>query len=104
MKPTYEKEIEKKLGEEVKALGCKYLKIQIRSYPDRLILTKCGTAIWVETKQIGKKPRRDQIRTMEMLHDLGFQVFVCENEAMIEHIVSLVRKVLEYVDKIEANR
>jgi hypothetical protein len=57
MKPTYEKELEKKLGEEVKALGCKYLKIQIRSYPDRLILTKCGTAIWVETKQLGKKPR-----------------------------------------------
>jgi hypothetical protein len=102
MKPVYEKELEKKLGDEVKALGCKYLKIQIRSYPDRLILTKCGTAIWVETKRIGEKPRRDQIRTMEMLHKLGFQVFVCDNDAMVDHIVSLIHAVHEYVNEIQA--
>jgi hypothetical protein len=104
MKPEYEKEIEAKLGKEVKALGCKYIKLQVRDYPDRLILTKCGTAIFVEVKRPGEKPRRGQLKCIESLRGLGFFVFICDSVEAIDEVTRTVNRVLDYVDKTEGYR
>ena len=85
-----EKVIEQKLVSEVKRRGgiCpKWVSPGFDGMPDRLALLPDGKAGFVEVKDKGKKPRPLQEARHRLLRDLGFQVFVLDDENMIPHIL-----------------
>lgn len=85
-----EKEIEKKLVEEVKKRGglCwKFTSPSIAGVPDRLCLLHEGKVAFVEVKKPGGKLRPLQVLRKEELESRGFKVFVLDNETEVERIV-----------------
>lgn len=85
-----EKTIERKLVQEVKAMGGiapKFTSPGFDGMPDRLVLLPMGHAAFVEVKAMGCKPRPLQEARHGMLRRLGFQVFVLNDEAQIQEIL-----------------
>ena len=73
-----EKKIEKKFRKEATRLGCRVIKFidpDRKGGPDRLVLIPNGLAMFIEFKQPGEVPRRDQIKHMMDLNRLGFPAF-----------------------------
>ena len=56
--------------------------------PDRLILLPFGKFAFAELKAPGKKPRPLQLARHRMLRKLGFQVYVLDDEAQIQQMIS----------------
>lgn len=48
-----------------------------KGWPDLMILTNTGKAMFVETKIKPRKPTKDQIEKIEFLKSKGFIAFVC---------------------------
>jgi len=74
-----EKDIERKLTEEVKKLGglsIKLLPSLINGLPDRMLLLPGGRIIFMELKSTGEKPRKIQIFIHKRFKTLGFPVYV----------------------------
>lgn len=85
-----EKLIEKKLTNEVKALGgwcLKLLSTHITGLPDRLCLFSGGRILFVELKTTNKKPRKIQLFIHNKLRALGFRVEVVDTSEQIESII-----------------
>ena len=85
-----EKQIEKRLCEEVKALGgiaIKLNSLSMAGLPDRLILMPRGKVIFVELKSPGKKLRPVQIKRKRQLEGLGFKVYCIDDVKQIEKIL-----------------
>ena len=85
-----EKDIERKLVKAVRLMGgiCpKFVSPGFDGMPDRLMLLPDGKAGFVEVKDKGKKPRPLQEARHRLLRDLGFQVFVLDDEIMIPRIL-----------------
>lgn len=76
-----EKLLEKKLREAIKKAGGIAIKMWAISYtglPDRLVLLPVGQVHFVELKSPGQKPRPVQIRVIDQLKALGFQVHIID--------------------------
>ena len=77
-----EKDIENALVRRVKTLGgmCeKFTSPGRRSVPDRIITLPNGKIVFVEVKNVGKKPSALQLRDHERRRDLGCDVRVIDN-------------------------
>lgn len=86
-----EKQIEQKLVQRVKAVGGiapKFTSPGFDGMPDRLILLPFGKFAFAELKAPGKKPRPLQLARHRMLRKLGFQVYVLDDEAQIQQMIS----------------
>ena len=85
-----EKEIERKLVQEVKCRGgiCpKLVSPGFAGMPDRLILLPEGRMAFAEVKAKGEKPRPLQLSRHRLLASLGFRVFVIDDPTAIPAIL-----------------
>ena len=86
-----ERDIEKKLGAKLKAVGCLYVKVSsqfIKGMPDRLVIPFFGAPFFIELKQPGKKPTKIQAARHDDLRNRGVAVFVCATDDDIEKIIT----------------
>lgn len=89
-----EKNIEQKLVKAVKSAGGIAPKLTCPGFdgmPDRLVLMPEGRIGFVEVKAPGKEPRPLQVRRHEMLRNLGFKVYVLDDQVQIGGIVHEIR-------------
>ena len=85
-----EKTIEKKLSDEVKkrgGLAPKFTSPGFDGMPDRIVLMPGGHIAFVEVKAPGKTPRPLQKARHRMLRQLGFTVYVLDDESEIGGIL-----------------
>ena len=85
-----EKEIEKKLTQETKkrgGLALKFVSPGFDGMPDRILLMPEGKVVFVEVKAPGKRPRPLQMARHKLLRDLGFSVFILDDESQITKII-----------------
>ena len=89
-----EKKIEQKLVKAVRNIGglaLKFVSPGCDGVPDRLILIAYGKVAFVEVKAKGKKPRPIQIRRINQIKNLGFLVFILDDEKDIPSIIQQVK-------------
>ena len=89
-----EKTIEQKFREAVKAAGGLALKFASPGFdgvPDRLALLPGGRMAFVEVKAPGKKPRPLQLARHRQLRQLGFKVYVLDDEGQIGGMVDEIQ-------------
>ena len=85
-----EKTIEKKLSDAVKVRGGlapKFTSPGFDGMPDRIVLMPGGHIAFVEVKAPGKTPRPLQKARHRMLRQLGFTVYVLDDESEIGGIL-----------------
>ena len=85
-----EKTIEKKLADAVKARGGlvpKFTSLGFDGMPDRIVLMPGGRMVFVEVKSPGKAPRPLQEARHRLLRQLGFHVYVLDDESQIGGIL-----------------
>ena len=85
-----EKTIEQKLSDEVKKRGGLALKFTSSTFigmPDRIILIPDGKIGFVEVKAPGEVPRPLQKSRIRMLKEMGFKVYVLDEERQIGGII-----------------
>ena len=85
-----EKHIEQKLVKETKAMNGIAPKLVCPGFdgmPDRMILLPEGHIGFVEVKSPGKVPRPLQAARHRMLRNLGFKVYVLDDEKQIGGII-----------------
>lgn len=88
-----EKELERKLVKETKAFGglcIKFTSPSLMGVPDRLVLLPRGKMGFVEVKRPGEIPRPLQQKRMKQLSDLGFPVFVLDDEKKIVNVLQAI--------------
>ena len=86
-----EKQIERKLTEEVKKLNGMCLKLtSLAGIPDRLILLQGGKMAFVELKAPGEKPRKLQQVRIKQLRKMGFMCFVVDGTEMISDVLDSI--------------
>ena len=81
-----EKAIEKKLVRAVKVAGGiapKFMSPGFDGVPDRIVLLPGGHIAFVEVKAPGEKPRPLQLARHRLLRELGFKVYVLDDERQI---------------------
>lgn len=86
-----ERTIEQKFKAAVKAAGglaVKFTSPGFDGVPDRLALLPDGKMAFVEVKAPGEKPRPLQLARHRLLRQLGFKVYVLDDEGQIEKIIS----------------
>lgn len=89
-----EKEIEKKLALEAKkrgGLAVKFVSPGFDGMPDRILLMPEGRIAFVEVKSPGKRPRLLQMARHKLLRELGFSVFILDDESQIGGILDAVQ-------------
>lgn len=89
-----EKDIEKYLVDQVKKLDGLCLKLNSQSangVPDRLILFKYQTSIFVELKKPGKKLRPLQIYWQNGLTELGFKSIKIDSKEDVDNLIQGVK-------------
>jgi len=85
-----EKEIEKYLRVQVNKLGgiaYKFVSPGNVGVPDRLVLLPNGKIIFIELKQLGKKPSKNQNVQIERIKKLGFEVYVLDSKEKINQLL-----------------
>ena len=85
-----EKTIEQKFRAAVKAAGglaVKFASPGFDGVPDRLALLPGGRMAFVEVKAPGKKPRPLQLARHRQLQQLGFKVYVLDDQSQIGGMV-----------------
>ena len=89
-----EKTIEQKFRAAVKAAGglaVKFASPGFDGVPDRLALLPGGRMAFVEVKAPGKKPRPLQLARHRQLRQLGFKVYVLDDESQIGGMVDEIQ-------------
>ena len=87
-----EKQIERKLTEEVKKLNGMCLKqTSLAGIPDRLVLMPGGKMAFVELKAPGEKPRKLQQIRIKRLRKMGFMCFVVDGLEMISNVLDSIK-------------
>lgn len=87
-----EKQIERKLAEEVKKLNGMCLKqTSLAGIPDRLVLMPGGKMAFVELKAPGEKPRKLQQVRIKQLRKMGFMCFVVDGLEMISNVLDSIK-------------
>ena len=90
-----EKEIEKRLRNEVKKRGglcLKWVSPGMDGVPDRLIFMPGRKLGLVEVKAPGKKPRKLQVKVHRMLERLGFEVDILDGADQIDDLLDRIEK------------
>ena len=83
-----EKQIERKLYDEVKKIDGMCLKqTGMAGIPDRLVLLPNGKCAFVELKAPGEKPRKLQLMRMKQLKKLGFKCYVIDGAEQIDSVL-----------------
>ena len=85
-----EKQIEQKLIRAVRAAGGLAIKLMSPGFdgmPDRLMLLPGGRMAFAEVKAPRVKPRPLQLKRHEMLRQMGFKVYVIDDERQIGGIL-----------------
>jgi len=86
-----EKQIERKLYDEVKKIDGMCLKqTGMAGIPDRLVLLPDGKCAFVELKAPGEKPRKLQQIRMKQLKKLGFKCFVIDGVEQIKPMLEVI--------------
>ena len=89
-----EKNIEQKLVTAVKKVGgvCwKFVSPGTNAVPDRIILIAMGKIAFVEVKAPGEKPRPLQVSRIKQIRNLGFKVYVLDDESKIGGIIDEIQ-------------
>ncbi len=89
-----EKVLEQKLVKAVKAAGGiapKFISPGLAGMPDRLVLLPEGKIAFIEVKGYGIKPRPLQIKRHGMLRQLGFKVYVLDEQRRIGGILNEIQ-------------
>lgn len=89
-----EKTIEQKFRAAVKAAGglaVKFASPGFDGVPDRLALLPGGRMAFVEVKAPGKKPRPLQLARHRQLRQLGFKVYVLDDQSQIGGMVDEIQ-------------
>ena len=89
-----EKTIERKFSAAVKnagGLAVKFTSPGFDGVPDRLALLPDGKMAFVEIKAPGKKPRLLQLTRHRLLRQLGFRVYVLDDESQIGGVIDEIR-------------
>ena len=89
-----EKIIEQKLVKAVKDMGGiapKFTSPGFDGMPDRIVLLPGGHMAFVEVKAPGEKPRPLQLARHRLLRDLGFKVYVLDDERQIGGLLDEIR-------------
>ena len=89
-----EKSIEQKLVKAVKKVGgvCwKFVSPGTNAVPDRIILIAMGKIAFVEVKAPGEKPRPLQVSRIKQIRNLGFKVYVLDDESKIGGIIDEIQ-------------
>ena len=63
-----------------KSKGWSISRFATRSFPDRMFM-RSGSVFMIEFKATGRKPSKQQDRTIKKIRDNGFVVFVVDNVA-----------------------
>ena len=96
MSPPLEKDIERKVCDYAKKLGCytrKYTSPAQRGVPDRIIIAPGGAVGFLELKRPGNKPTPLQLKEMRTLTEVGCTVDWVDNvEAGKAFVDGLVAK------------
>lgn len=88
-----ENKLEQKLVTTVKHMGGiapKFVSPGFDGMPDRIVLLPYGMIGFVEVKVMGCKPRPLQLARHKKLRDLGFKVYVLDDEKQIETILQSI--------------
>ena len=86
-----EKQIERKLYDEVKKIDGMCLKqTGIAGIPDRLVLLPNGKCAFVELKAPGEKPRKLQLMRMKQLKKLGFKCYLVDGVEQIKPMLEVI--------------
>jgi len=88
-----ERDIELYLSRRVKALGgraYKFISPGNDGVPDRLVCLPGGRVLFVELKSPGKKPTPLQLKQIDFLRSLGFDVFVADSRDVVDSILKLL--------------
>ena len=86
-----EKQIERKLYDEIKTVGGMCLKqTGMAGIPDRLVLLPDGKCAFVELKAPGEKPRKLQQIRMKQLKKLGFTCYVVDGVEQIKPVIDSI--------------
>jgi hypothetical protein len=86
-----EKQIERKLYDEIKTVGGMCLKqTGLAGIPDRLVLLPNGKCAFVELKAPGEKPRKLQQIRMKQLKKLGFKCYVVDGVEQIKPMLEVI--------------
>lgn len=89
-----EKTIERKLVLAVKIAGGiapKFTSPGFDGMPDRIILLPGAQVAFVEVKSPGEEPRPLQLARHRLLRNLGFKVYVLDDEGQIGRILDEIR-------------
>lgn len=89
-----EKTIEQKLIKAVKNMGGiapKFTSPGFDGMPDRILLLPNGRIGFVEVKASGQKPRPLQLSRHRLLRELGFKVYVLDDEKQIGGIIDEIQ-------------
>ena len=85
-----ERDVERKLVRAVRdsgGLALKFVSPGFNGVPDRLLLLPGGRIAFCEVKAPGEKPRPLQLRRMEQLRAMGFQVYVIDSAEQVAGII-----------------
>ncbi len=91
-----EKSTEQKLIKAVKVMGglaLKFISPGMDGVPDRLVLLPEGHMAFVEVKAYGVKPRPLQLRRHGMLQQLGFSVYIIDDERQIGGMLNEIQTI-----------
>lgn len=86
-----EKQIEQKLVKVIKNMGgiaVKFVSPGFDGMPDRIILLPGGLIAFVEVKAPSMRPRPLQLARHRLLNELGFKVYVLDDENRIGELIS----------------
>ena len=90
-----EKAIERYLVEQAKQNGLpcfKYSNPHMVGSPDRLLVLRGGSVIWVELKSKGRKPTKIQQMRLSELTGMGHLVKVIDNKADIDDLIKIAKQ------------
>ena len=68
----------------------KFTSPSLTGVPDRIVLLPRGKIGFVEVKRPGERPRPIQVKRIEELRELGFKVFVLDDEKDIDEILKKI--------------
>ena len=89
-----EKQLEHKFVTETKkrdGLCLKFVSPGWNGAPDRIVLLPEGKIGFVEVKKFGKKPRPIQRQRHKQIRDLGFKVFILDDQCDIGGILDAIQ-------------
>lgn len=72
-------------------MALKFVSPGTNGVPDRLILIAYGRIAFVEVKAPGKKPRPIQLVRIKQIRNLGFKVFILDDEEKIPAIIEEIK-------------